>query len=225
MTRDRHSSVVTGVNPPPDDRTIARLLSRKNLPSVLEKEAIFERIHERVLAEAAPQGAGRPARFVWVWALGLAVAAAIALVWQGREPAPELAARGDGDANGVALELSCGRAATPCRAAGSLAFELGPAPSTLYFAAFARRTDGTIIWYFPESGAGAVGLKVSAAAAPRVLERSVTFGPEHTAGQYELFALLSKQPLTRAQLKAALGPDLSGGPELRVLRRSFEVAP
>lgn len=207
---------------PPDDRTIARLLSRKNSPSVVEKEAIFERVYERVQGEAAPSRAGGSVRLVWVWALGLAAAAAVALLWPGREPASELAARGGGEANGVALELSCGRTAAPCRVAGSLAFELGPAPSTLYFAAFARRQDGTIIWYFPE--AEAVGLKVKASSTPHVLERAVTLGPEHTPGHYELFALLSSAPMTRAQLKAALGPDLSGGSELRVLRRSFEVA-
>lgn len=223
MTQGRHPHVIQGVSPPLDDRTIARLLSKKNLPSVLEKEAIFERIHERV-SQAEP-GSARPVRFVWVWALGLAAAAAAALLWLGpaREPPAELAARGAGDEHGVALELSCGRAAAPCRVSGSLAFELGPAPSTLYFAAFARRADGTIIWYFPE--AEAVGLKVSPSTAPHVLERAVTLGPEHTPGNYELFALFSKQPLTRAQLKAALGPDLSGGTNLRVLRRSFEVAP
>jgi hypothetical protein len=212
------------VSPPLDDRTIARLLSKKNLPSVLEKEAIFERILERVEAEKDGETA-RTTRFAWVWALGLAAAAAVALLWwaPAREPPAELAARGAGDEHGVALELSCGRAAAPCRVSGSLAFELGPAPSTLYFAAFARRADGTIIWYFPE--ADAPSLKVSASTAPHVLERAVTLGPEHTPGNYELFALFSKQPLTRAQLKAALGPELSGGANLRVLRRSFEVAP
>jgi hypothetical protein len=196
-----------------DEETIARLIQGRDEPSILARERLFERIYQ----ETAP----RPTRQRLGWALGLslaAVAGAVALYL--RPPSSEFAARGGG-AFESAFQPRCIEG--PCRSGNKLVFEMGPLATGRHFAAFARRHDGTIVWYFPAADEKSIALSTSET--PQLLQRAITLGPEHSPGRYELFGVFSERPLSRAELKVALGDELRGGPGVRVVRRSFEVLP
>lgn len=220
MTRqtppDVDPSKVPAPEPPLDDHELERLLSGRDAPSVSEKEALFERIYAR----------SEPGRRRWlVPSLGAALASAAAAVLvfsqlRGHSD-PEFQARGGGLlGTGPELSLSCG--AQPCREGAKLSFAVRAA-SDGYFAAFARRSDGVVIWYFPEASAPSQPLPAGGARA--VLDRAVVLGPEHLPGQYEVFGVFTARPLTRDELKLAVGDDLAGSPGAVVVRLRMEVLP
>jgi hypothetical protein len=199
-----------------DDRKLERLLSGRDSPSVSEKEELFERIYAR----------SEPGRRRWlVPSLGAALASAAAvvlMVTQLRGPSvPEFQARGGG-ALGAGPELALSCSAEPCREGAKLSFAVRSA-SGGYFAAFARRSDGVVIWYFPE--ASAESQPVPGGGARAVLDRAVVLGPEHLPGRYEVFGVFTARPLTRDELKLAIGDDLAGTADTVVVKRSMEVLP
>lgn len=201
--------------PPLDDRTLERLLAGRDAPSVTEKEELFERIHARVQSEAG-------ARRWLVPALGAALSAAAAAVFAFLLPsaAPEFQARGGSVDAPVELQLSCGREA--CRPGAKLSFSVRSAAGG-YFAAFARRGDGVIIWYFPDELGTTPAVPASETSA--VLARAIVLGPEHAAGSYEVFGVFTARALTQGELEQALGDDLRGKGDMRVVRQNLEVAP
>jgi hypothetical protein len=208
---------------PPDERTVARLLSGRNAPSVLEKEQLFERIYARV--------APAPRRAVW-YRLGLAAAGAAVLVgalWLRVRPAPlaqsqEFAARGAQLEATESFRLLCsGVALTSCKSGSTLGFELFGLSVPRYFAAFARRGDGPVIWYTPSPEGVTAGVAPSASAV--LLEQGVSLGSEHAPGQYLVYGVFSSESLSRAQIKAALGQDLRGRAGMNVVVRELEVTP
>ena len=208
---------------PPDERTVARLLSGRNAPSVLEKERLFERIY----AGVAP--ASR--RAAW-YRLGLAAAGAAVLagaLWLRVHPAPpapgqEFAARGARLEATESFRLLCsGAAMTACKNGSTLGFELSGLAEPRYFAAFARRGDGAVIWYMPPPEEVTAGVAPSASAV--LLEQGVSLGSEHVPGHYLVYGVFSSEPLTRAQIKAALGQDLRGRAGTNVVVRELEVTP
>jgi hypothetical protein len=145
----------------------------------------------------------------------------VLIVTQLRGPSvPEFQARGGALVAGPELALSCG--APSCRAGARLSFAVRSA-SGGYFAAFARRFDGVVIWYFPE--ANAQSQPVPAGGARAVLDRAVLLGPEHLPGHYEVFGVFTARPLTRDELKLAVGDDLSGTADAEVVKRGMEVLP
>lgn len=182
----------------------ARLLTGKRGLSRPEKEAIFARVLTRTTS--------RRGRFRWpalILTLSTATAAMFLLF---RSPRPaEFQARGGARAS---FRIAC--LAGPCRTGGKLLFEVSALPGG-YFAAFARRTDGTIIWYFPDRETGE---SVSVLGAGGELGRAVVLGPEHVPGEYQVFGMVSPRPLSRADVRYAV--DHAAAP---ILKQQLVVAP
>lgn len=202
-----------------EDEELAKLIAGRNAPSVLAKERLFERIYAQVQpqAERRPRGA-----LLFVAFAGAAAAAAAALLLIHPGP-PEFQSRGShvAGAGGPELVVSCpGNAG--CRVGSKLSFAV-KSQQNRYFAAFARRFDGTIIWYFPEPIGSSVALPQTSE--PELLDQAVLLGPEHLPGHYDVYGVFSRQPLTREQLKLKVGEDLSGSPDAVVVRRPLEVLP
>lgn len=211
-----------------DDPQIGRLLSGRNEPSVLEKEALLERI----LEEVSPPRRGAPA---WLWGLLVPIAACLVLMAtrviepgtmtrEGVEAPEEYASRG-GLRQGV-LETRCmdeDGASTDCAPGTTLTLNPGAPRGRRYFAAFSVRPDGAVIWYLPAAGARS-GRVASRGAVARTLT-GVRLGPEHPSGIYMLHGVFSDSPLTRDELRERLGPDLEGRRGLSVVRRPLRIAP
>ena len=197
-------------DPNPSDETVARLLSRRNAPSVLEKEQQFERIFAAVSARPRWQ------RWAPLAGAGLAVAAALAL-WV---RTPDFASRGAALTSEPEFRALC---AVPCKQGGTLAFELDAPGGPHYFAAFAQRADGAIVWYLPDADAPSQAL--SRDAKSLVLDRGVQIGSEQPPGSYEIYGVFSSRALTRSEIKRALGNDLRGREGITVVRRHIQVEP
>lgn len=186
-----------------------RLLSGRNSLSRVEKD----RILERVLAEVAPARRFAPRPLHWVGAAaavaGLVLVAAI-LTRDGREP--ELAARG-GAAAVAGLAVSCpGSPSGACRPASTMVFDLSRSGGYRYFAAFGRRSDGTVLWYFPVAGGRSVDLE--AGLRDGLLDRGVRLGADHPPGRYRIHGIFSVEPLDREAIRARFRPgaeDLGPG--------------
>jgi hypothetical protein len=189
------------------DRELARLLSGRDSPSALDKEAVFE----RVMAETPARRRRRWAAF----AVPLAAAAAVVLAVLAVPREAAFGPKGAGLAN---LELSCvrGEAPAPCAPGATLVFDVTPPAERPYFAAFARRPDGAIVWYRPAPGE-------RTARASGVLEAGVHLGPEHPPGRYAVFGVFTAEPMARAELRAALGDELASNDRVTVVRRPLEV--
>ena len=217
MTHPRVSGVVTSMQ----DRKLARLIAGRDAPSVLEKEQLFERIYEQVQPSRPPSRLG-----AWVAAGGVLAAAALALIFV-RPSQPEFQARGGGSpGTGPELVVACAGVAE-CQSGAKLTLTVRSALDTAgqshsYFAAFARRFDGTIIWYFPEPGARSLELPQTGERA--LLDRAVLLGGEHLPGHYDVYGVFTRRPLTREELKLAVGEELAGSADAVVVHRSFEVA-
>ena len=195
-----------------EDRDLARLLSGRPEPSVLEKEEVLE----RVLREAAPRPAAR--RAPWLLAAGAFASAALALfaLVQLRDDGEQFAARG-GDEREPALRVVCVETGQlgACPAHGTLAFELEPRQYA-YAALFARDEAGAIIWYFPQAEGQSLLVKD---AQGQPLRQGIRLGDSQPPGRYELVLVLSETALRRDEVKARLG----GGDDVRVLRQTLLV--
>lgn len=199
----------------PDRHLAAQLLSHKRELSVIEKEEILEEVLDRVAARKRP---------AWTWlavatcAAAAGIAGLVVAVSQ-RTLDSGFAVRG-GPAS-VDVELACQDRAA-CRQGDLLLFRIhGTSPSS-YFSAFARREDGTVIWYFP--GAGAKASIALGESSQGVLGRGVRLGPEHVPGRYEVIGLVSPQPLSKEQVRALVeGHDATLGREVLIIRRTLVV--
>jgi hypothetical protein len=207
-----------------EDREIARLLSGRNEPSVLEKEAGFETVMRTV-----ERGRRRQSGWVLGGILAFAAAAVFVFVRPGSQPVDEFGSRGSGKGQLALLCVPPATAAgTPagegarCVAGGKLAFEVIGAEGQ-YFAAFAKRSDGTIVWYWPTPDGQS--LPVASFADKRAPHTAVALDAMHPPGDYQVFGVFSRKPLDRAQLKHALGDDLRGDGSIQVVQRSFSVTP
>ena len=195
-----------------DDRDLARLLSGRNEPSVLEKEAMFEQI----MRDVRPQR--RRARWIWA-APALACAAAAMLVLWPRAGRDEFAARGGAERQPTLRVVCVGTgSATECPVGGLLAFEVDPRPFR-YVALLARGGDGRTVWYFPAAEARSLSVDGHAA----LLRRGVRLGESQPPGRYEILLMSSREPLTRAEIKAMLGAESSDASRVRVARQTFDV--
>jgi len=199
------------------DETVARLLSGRNAPSVLEKERLFEHVFQQVALETKPTRARwQPLAFAFASALCLV---AVLLL---RPHAPEFAARGGLGLSEPTFRPLCNSGADAlCKQGQALGFEVMASAEPQYFAAFAQRPDGAIVWYLPE--ASGKSLQLSREPGSPVLDRGVQIGTEQPPGHYEVFGVFSSRPLTRAEIKSAVGDDLRGSRDVRVVRRSIEV--
>ena len=192
-----------------NDKTILRLLSGTDRLSGAEKEVILAGVL------AAVERRPRRRRLVALGAAGAVAAAAVVLLLVLRPPdraAGSFTPRGAGDANEAAasFEARCAGAAGPgrCRPGDKLLFEVSAAGSARFFAAFARRGDGTVIWYFPPPGGQSLALGERA---PRgVLDAGILLGPEHPPGRYRIVGVFSPRPLSRDQVREAAASGAAG---------------
>lgn len=179
------------------DRLPARLLAGRDGPSIVEKEAM--------LAAILPPKS-RSKRWLWLAAPSvLAAAAAVLLVVWPRNH-NEFSPRG-GPGPNARLALTC---PTGCSAGHKLVFDLHGTAGYRYFAAFARSSDGDVIWYFPQPNG-------TSERVADVLARTIVFGPEHKPGRYTVYGVYSAQPLSREAIKARFDPvKTTAGPDTKV---------
>jgi hypothetical protein len=200
---------------------IPRLLSGKNRLSRREKDVLFE----RVCAQLAPRRTFR--RPAVLLALAGAAAAILALPWvirDGRRPLDEpFGARGAAQAD---FGLVCaGQPDGRCQQGQKLLFDLhlDPRSSYRYFAAFARRDDGTVLWYFPDAPDGH-SIELAGRLSHGVLDRGVALDERHGAGHYQVIGIYSAVPLTRDVIKARFRPGAADlGPDTSVVMRELVV--
>jgi hypothetical protein len=201
-----------------EPKQLARLLSGRNEPSVLEKEALFERI----VTAGEPRRRHRPtfAMMVAVFTSMAGAVAATALVLHFRTPAdPELQSRGKATAVPT-VRLACLETAQAgtCRLGDTLAFEIGGLPTDRrHFAAFARRADGVVIWYFPTAD----GQSEPVNSTSGLLKQAVRLGPPHVPGPYQIVVVFSRMPMTRADIKKALEASPTPADGILVLERAM----
>lgn len=208
-------------------KDLGRLLSGRNEPSVLEKEALFAEL-ERKLPQSVPS------RLWFGAAVGglLSLCGVTAAVVLGLRPlsAPsgevptsspgsgDWVARGGPTENAPSVRLFCleGTQEKDCAVGRTLAFELQKLPEQLrYYAAFARAPNGSILWYFP----GAKDTSPLLDRSHGIQRQAIPLEPPHTPGEYEVFTVFSENPVGRSELKAALGPSLASTARLVVVRR------
>jgi hypothetical protein len=165
----------------PDESTPARLLAGRDRLGRVEKDAVFE----AVLAGTA----AKPGRAWWWFALPAVAAAAIALVvlWPRTKP-DEFTARG-GDAPVAMFAPTC---AQGCARGAKLVFDLQGTTGYRYFGAFARSSDGNVVWYW-------VGKDLLTSLERGVLDETVVL---EASGTYRLYGVFSQQPLDRDGIKA-----------------------
>lgn len=186
---------------------------------MLEKEAAFEQVMARM-----PRRPRRWLRGMW---LSTAAAAAVVAVVCLRAPQPstepgELAARGAAATAQASLEVVCGLrgGAEQCVRGDKLGFVVH-APAAGFFAAFARRPDGTILWYWPAPTGKSI--PVGAFSALNASSDSVLLDAAHVPGHYTVFGVFSARPLSREEIEDALGPDLTGRTGVEVVQRRLLV--
>ncbi|MFW2388200.1 MAG: hypothetical protein ACN4G0_07685 [Polyangiales bacterium] len=187
----------------------ARLLRGQNTPSVIERERMSKEVLERV-------GAGRTKRSRF--RIGLAAAAttgAVALLFVALPG--ELTPRSAGD--GAVLDALC-QPGPGCRQGNRLVLRVSNHEGEQgYMAAFAQRSDGTVIWYFPEDE--------SSRALPfrngEWMNRAVVLGPEHVPGDYDIHAVLSATPIDQGTVRSLV--ERGGDDQHLLLNTKVRVAP
>jgi len=202
-----------------EDQDLARLLSGRDGPSVLEQEADLERVMQRLDRGRAPVRWG-----FWLPATAALTAVAAAFVLLVKEPeADQLTARG-GQAEAPALQVICVEhgVAGRCPSGGRLAFVAAPSSRYRYLGLFARRSDGLVIWYFPSADGQSVPI---ADRSGEPLRRGIKLSDDQPPGRYEIIGVFSDGPLSRAEIKRELGAELQSGLHHRVVRQSFVVEP
>lgn len=154
------------------------------------------------MAKSAPSRA-RP-RVIFGFAAALASAAAAIALFALRPP--EFTARGAEET--FSVEVGCGGG--DCTSGSRLLFDVTADPKYKYFAAYARRPDGAVVWYFPER---------DGALTPEITQLSaIVLGSEHLPGDYTLTAIVSEQPLDRGAIKGGPGAALRSVERLLKIR-------
>lgn len=195
---------------PDAEHRLARLLAGRDEPSVLETEALFDRIAG---AAEAPPWWRRRATWAGFGALA-ATAAALVLVPRG----DEFGARG-GDAAVLRPHCVIDDAKAPCARGAKLLFDARPPDDKPYFAAFARRPDGKVVWYLPAPDEKSAALPDRTAVVPT----AARLGDEHPAGEYTLYGVFTPNAASRAELQATVGAALESTDDATVVARVFEV--
>ncbi len=192
-----------------EEERAARLLRGQNTPSVIERERMSKEILERV-------GAGRTKRPRFRFGLAAAAAAGAVAILLVALPG-ELTPRSAGD--GAALDALC-QPGPHCRQGSRMLLRVSNHDQEQgYMAAFARRSDGTVIWYFPEDE--------SSHALPfrngEWMKRAVVLGPEHVPGDYEIHAVLSATPIDQGKVRTLV--ERRGDDQHLLLSTKVRVAP
>lgn len=200
-------------------KEMARLLAGRNEPSVLEKEELFAGIAKTL----DPVRTRRRTLALSIGALASLLGAAAAFMLYFRVPrtADEFTSRGSSAALPM-VRLACISEAKeiPCALEGTLTFEVAQLPTgARFFAAFSRRPDGVILWYYPTPD----GRSEAIDATRPLLPQAVRLGPPHIAGDYDVFTVFSPNAMTRAELKAALGPKLEAKGGILLVKRHMRL--
>lgn len=194
----------------------ARALGPPGRLSRIEKDAILARV------EAGRAGWYRRRRVqVGAAALALTVAAATLFVVRPHETPAELTARG---VEKVTLVIRCGdRAPGDCRMGDRIVFDFGSAAPSGYVALFARSRAGDVIWYLPgDESQPSIALATNAPSG--VLDTVAVIDDSYTPGRYELFAVISRQPLSRADIRGfARGDQLVPSAGVHIETRAFDI--
>lgn len=151
----------------------------------------------------------------------VAVAVALIVIVPNKPSGGELTARGSA---GFSLVLRCGeRDPGECRAGDRLAFDFGGAPPAGYGAMFARSETGKVIWYLPADEA-TPSVDLTLHAKQGMLDRVAVIDATYAPGTYELFAVVSPQPLSRAEIRAfAQGDRLVAPSGVQIESRTFVI--
>jgi hypothetical protein len=194
----------------------ARLLAPSGRLSRFEQDAIWNRI----VATRTPWWR-RPTLQL---SAGLVIAAAVFALVIVTRPAPhteELTPRGDAS---LALTLRCGaREPGVCLPGDRLGFDFGATDTRHYVALFARSPSGTAIWYVPADD-GSVSLSLAEHTQSGVLDVAAVIDASYAPGRYELFAIVSPRPLSRAEIRGyARGDVLIPPPDVRIETRELVV--
>ena len=126
-------------------------------------------------------------------------------------------------ANRSGFELGCvvdGRPSS-CEVGAKLTFWVSVTPEAPHFACFGRRQDGAIVWYVPDPEGRSA--RVAPVARPVLLDTAVVLDETHGAGTVTVFGVFSAKPLSRAEIKSALGAELRGDGSVRVVVHTLEV--
>jgi len=199
----------SGLRDRPVSTLIPRLLAGRDRLSRPEKEQVLG----EVLAEVAP------ARRRWWLATvpALAAAAIAVLVISTRTPQGELTTRGELTARGSAGTFAAfePRCAGACSRGDKVLFDLEGTTGYRYFAAFARRSDGTIVWLIPAS------VEIAVHTTKGVLDRAAVLD---APGSYAVYGVFSAEPLTQDEIRAELDEHaLTAGPGTRVVVQELAV--
>lgn len=188
---------------------LERLLSGRDGPSPLEREAMLDHVLEAIAPAPRPW-------FRWgTWSFAAAAAAvAVMLVWA----APPATTSEYGSRGGPApsAELACLRSGipSPCAVGAELVVKVSGLTGSLTVLASG---EGRINWYF-------VGLPLPDPSTASVLDQAVVLSPEHGVGAFDVIFLASPLPLDQSQARALLEhPERD--PRVQVLHRPLVVAP
>jgi hypothetical protein len=205
---------------PDHDPALSRLLAGRDTLSRPEREEIFDAVWSGLDADA-PQESARTGRswFGVVLAFG---AAAMAFAAVGLEPPThDSGAVGvRGAATGPVVAPRCDGGGS-CTTGDQIHFEIAGATQWSHIGLFARRPDGTVIWYSPPNedvGTDVFEPQVETTLAPR----TVDVDEQHTAGRYELTAIFSRRPLSREEIRRRLSVAHPGD-EVAVTEAEFYV--
>lgn len=219
------------------NQQLARLLSGRDEPSVLEKEEHFRQLLQRLPSPSHRVAGSRVGRFV-VALCGLSLAGAAAGVLllmrshssgtehvfpSAGEFAPRGAAHDPREAASASVRLACidaqGRELS-CAIGRTLVFEFDGIPKEYpFFSAFAQTPDGTTLWYYPDAEGQSPALERSNA----LQNRAIRLEPPHTEGEYRIYSIFSRTPVTRADIRTSLGSALVSNERLLVVMRAITV--
>jgi hypothetical protein len=207
----------------------ARLLSRKNRLSRTEKDVLFERVMEQL----APRRTIRRPAVLLALAGAAAAVVLVPLALRDRPMPPMPAmpamplmdepfgARGGASAAGFGLICS-GQPGSTCHVGEKLLFDL-QGTTYRYFSAFARREDGTVVWYFPDSPTGH-SVDVRDRLSQGVLDVGIALDAGHGSGRYQVVGIYSEAPLSRDDIKARFRPGATDlGPTTAIATRELVV--
>jgi hypothetical protein len=194
-----------------DEERAARLLRGKNAPSALERERIVDQILDEV------DGGRKRGRWLRPVSLVLAAGAAVAALVVVTRPPGELTPRAGG--NGAVIETIC-VPGPECRRGGQLLLRVSNVASDAgYLAAFSKRPDGLVIWYFPQSEESAS----APFSANQWLDEGIILDEAHRPGEYTIHALVSEEALTRSTVREIV--EAGGDAEHLLLQAKVRVMP
>ena len=216
-------------------RKLDRLLSGGlDCLSVQEKKSVLV----EVIKQETPRPVQQDSRFVHrrFWVPALAVAATVVVfvfgvfdlsIWSHDDLQDGFVSRGGGQED-VSIELGCinkdkktpaTESSTICSPGDILAFEIRMTPPCRYFSAAALSPDGVLIWYFPSDTETSQLVEDKG-----VVQRGIVIGSEHGPGEYQLFAIFSHGPLTKADARFCIEDPIAAKPiKPKVRVKSFSV--